>query len=62
MLLPSYFVTDGQIRWQVHRYNAAFGVTNLFDEKYSTDGDITYGTFAFPAAPRRLVVGVGAAF
>jgi len=62
VLLPSYFVTDGQIRWQVHRYNAAFGVTNLFDEKYSTDGDITYGTFAFPAAPRRLVVGVGAAF
>ena len=62
VLLPSYFVTDGQIRWQVHRYNAAFGVTNLFAEKYSTDGDITYGTFAFPAAPRRLVVGVGAAF
>lgn len=62
VLLRSYFVTDGQIRWQVNRYNTSFGVTNLFNEKYATDGDITYGTFAFPAAPRRLVVGVGAAF
>jgi len=62
VLLPSYFVTDGRIRWQVRRYTAAFGATNLFNEKYETDGDITYGTFAFPAAPRRLVLEVGAAF
>ncbi len=62
VLLPSYFVTDGRIRWQVRRYTVAFGATNLFNEKYETDGDITYGTFAFPAAPRRLVAEVGAAF
>jgi TonB-dependent siderophore receptor len=61
-LLPSYFVTDGRVSWQVGRYRAALGATNLFDEKYATDGDITYGTFVFPAAPRRLVAELGANF
>ena len=61
-LLPSYFVTDGRVAWQRGRYRAAFGATNLFDEKYATDGDITYGTFVFPAAPRRLVAELGATF
>jgi TonB-dependent siderophore receptor len=62
VLLPAYFVTDGRVRWQLRRYTLALGATNLFNEKYETDGDITYGTFAFPAAPRRLVAEVGAAF
>lgn len=61
-LLPSYFVADGRVSWQRGRYRAGLGATNLFNEKYATDGDITYGTFVFPAAPRRLVVEVGAAF
>jgi len=62
VLLPAYFVTDGRVRWQLRRYTLALGATNLFNEKYETDGDITYGTFAFPAAPRRLVAEVGATF
>jgi outer membrane receptor protein involved in Fe transport len=61
-LLPSYFVTDGRVSWHWHRYVVALGATNLFSEQYETDGDITYGTFAFPAPPRRLVVDVSAAF
>jgi outer membrane receptor protein involved in Fe transport len=61
-LLPAYFVTDGRVGWRWHRYVAALGVTNLFNEQYETDGDITYGMFAFPAPPRRLVVDLGATF
>lgn len=61
-LLPSYFVTDGRVAWHWQRYDFAVGATNLFDEKYATDGDITYGTFVFPVAPRRLVLQMTAAW
>jgi len=62
ILLPDYFVTDGRVSWQWHRFDVAFGATNLFNERYATDGDITYGTFAFPAPPRRLVFELSAGF
>jgi iron complex outermembrane receptor protein len=62
ILLPDYFVTDGRIGWHWQRYEVAFGATNLFNERYATDGDITYGTFAFPAPPRRLVFELSAGF
>jgi outer membrane receptor protein involved in Fe transport len=61
-LLPSYFVTDGRVSWRWRRYVVALGATNLFNEKYETDGDITYGMFAFPAPPRRVVVDLSATF
>jgi iron complex outermembrane receptor protein len=62
VLLPQYFVTDGRIHFPWRRYDVGLGVTNLFDEKYETDGDITYGMSAFPAPPRRIVAEVTASF
>jgi iron complex outermembrane receptor protein len=62
ILLPDYFVTDGRVSWHWGRFDVAFGATNLFNERYATDGDITYGTFAFPAPPRRMVFELSAGF
>ena len=62
VLLPAYFVTDGRVGLRWRRYDFALSATNLFNEKYETDGDITYGMSAFPSPPRRLVAEVMAAF
>ena len=62
VLLPHYFVTDARVRWAWRRYDFALGATNLFNEQYETDGDITYGLAAFPSPTRRIVAEANAAF
>jgi outer membrane receptor protein involved in Fe transport len=59
-LLTSYAITDGRVSYSWRKYTWALQVTNLFDAKYETDGDIDSGGFVFPGAPRRLVVELGA--
>jgi iron complex outermembrane receptor protein len=61
-LLPSYFVTNARLSWQFHRYTAAVVVSNIFDEKYLTDGDLSTAQFAFAGAPRRVIFQLGAKF
>ena len=55
-LFPSYFVTNGRVSWQIHRYQVSLAVSNMFNQKYLTDGDLSTAQFAFPGAARRVTL------
>ncbi|HWZ59620.1 MAG TPA: TonB-dependent receptor [Gemmatimonadaceae bacterium] len=61
-LLGSYFVTNGRVSWRFLRYTVAVAVSNIFDQRYLTDGDLSTAQFAFPGAPRRVVCEFTAAY
>jgi iron complex outermembrane recepter protein len=60
--LDSYFAVAGRVSWQWKNYTVALAATNLFNEKYATDGEITDPLYVFPAAPRRIIGELGVAF
>jgi iron complex outermembrane recepter protein len=62
LLLGSYFTVDGQVRWHLLNYTAAVSVSNIFNEKYETDGDIGLAQFVFPGSRRRIVAELDANF
>lgn len=61
-LLPSYFVTNGRVSWTISRYQLAFAVSNIFNQRYLTDGDLSTAQFAFPGAARRVTLELSKTF
>ena len=62
LLLGSYFTTAGRVGWQWQNYTAAVSVSNMLNEKYETDGDLSTAQFVFPGSRRRVVVELGVIF
>jgi iron complex outermembrane receptor protein len=60
--LDSYFTVDGRVSWRLGNYTLALAATNIFDEEYATDGEITDPLYVFPAPPRRIFGEFGVTF
>jgi len=61
-LLPPSFTLNGRVSYRWRQYTAAVGVDNITDRLNFYDGEITAPLYAFPGAPRRVIVELRAAF
>jgi outer membrane receptor protein involved in Fe transport len=55
-------VTNARLSWHFRRFTTAVLVSNIFDQKYLTDGDLSTAQFAFAGAPRRVIFQLGTKF